>query len=590
METFNKIKSQSIRKKFFISMVFFSLLSVAIVTSVALIITYGTMKDQVIANHRMSVGWLQNRLSLEIENYAEEFYDLEVDASFKQDINAWFDSAGELDYNGKLRLITKLNKKISMDSRINSIELHNFSNGSVLNAQRAMATFEDDSEYLKYWINKGTSKQNNLVFDRTDKEIIITHQMNRFSDKSPLMLVVFKIRPYSLQDILEEIRTTEQESILVFNQENALIEGLYGITDLTDSMTLEIIDEAEDSVAYETTKNGMFWFYQSVAGGKLKIIQAVPNKTILQALNKTLLGGFFAAVLSVVISLLCSIVLSFLISKPIVNLANDIRNINLIETHSPINSERQDEIGFLHESFDVMLTRNRELILSEYQSELDRKDAQLRALQAQINPHFMYNTLQVIGGMALKKNASEVYAITIALSDIMRYSLNFSKEMVHLSEEIKYLNSYLSIQNQRFGNRISFETDIPETLMSLLVPKLILQPLIENSFEHGLSNKNGDWKILLRGELIEGSDLMLTIADNGIGISEKMLISIREDLAKNVENALSTSMHIGLGNVHSRIRLRNPDKKYGVWVDSVDGEGTTIIVRMMALKEDGHAV
>jgi sensor histidine kinase YesM len=587
------IKNMSIRKKFFISMVLFSLLSVAIVTSVALIITYGTMKDQVIANHRMSAGWLQERLALEIENYADEFYDMEVDASFKRDIIAWYDSGGELDYSEKLRLITKLNKKISMNSQINSIELHNFSDGSILNAQRSMATFMEQSEYLEQWVDKqrnSPSAQSNLVFNRTEKEILITHQMNRFSDKSPLLLAVIKIRPYSLQDILEEIRTTEQESILVFNQENELIEGLYGITAITEPMATEIINAASDSGAYETTKDGMFWFYQSVAGGKLKIIQAVPNKTILQALNKTLLGGFFAAVLSVVISLLCSIVLSLVISKPIINLANEIRNINLIETHSPISSKRQDEIGFLHESFDVMLSRNRELIISEYQSELDRKDAQLRALQAQINPHFMYNTLQVIGGMAMKKNATEVYAITIALSDIMRYSLNFSKEMVQLSEEIKYLNSYLSIQNQRFGNRISFEMDIPDALMTLMVPKLILQPLIENSFEHGLQNKRGDWQIVLRGERTEDGDLLLTISDNGIGISEVMLASIQEDLAKNVENALSTSMHIGLGNVHSRIRLRNPDKKYGVMVDSVDGSGTTIKVRMMALGEAEHAV
>ena len=158
MGKFEKVKNLSIRKKFFISMVLFSLLSVAIVTSVALIITYGTMKDQVIANHRMSVGWLQERLSLEIENYGDEFYDMEVDASFKRDITAWYNSGGELNYSEKLRLITKLNKKISMDSRINSIELHNFSDGSILNAQRSMATFEEQSEYLAQWINKQSVK------------------------------------------------------------------------------------------------------------------------------------------------------------------------------------------------------------------------------------------------------------------------------------------------------------------------------------------------------------------------------------------------------------------------------------------------
>lgn len=590
MGKFERIKILSIRKKFFISMVLFSLLSVVIVTSVALMITYGTMKNQVIANHRMSVGWLQNRLELEIDNFADEFYDFEVDAVFKRDINSWYDSSGELDYSEKLRLITKLNKKISMDSKINSIELHNFSDGSVLNAERSMATFENQSDYLEKWRQKDSSLQSNLVFERDEKEILISHQMNRFSDKSPLLLVVLRLRPYDLQDILEEIRTTDQESILVFNQENELIEGLYGKTEVTDDMALGIINEASDLGVFETTKDNMFWFYRSVGGGKLKIIQAVPNKTILLALNKTLLGGLFAAILSVVISLLFSVVLSLVISKPIINLANEIRNINLNETHIPINSERQDEIGFLHESFDVMLSRNRDLIISEYQSEIKRKDAQLRALQAQINPHFMYNTLQVIGGMAMKNQASEVYAVTVALSDIMRYSLNFSKEMVELREEIKYLKSYLSIQNQRFDNRIVFDIDIPDELLNCLVPKLILQPLIENSFEHGLLNKKGNWQIVLKGQMTNEMDLLLTVSDNGIGITDEKLISIHEDLAKNIENALSTSTHIGLGNVHSRIRLRNPEKKYGVMVSSSGGEGTTIEVRMMATREVKHAI
>lgn len=589
MRLIDKIKKLSIRKKFFINMVLFSLLSVAIVTTVALVITYGTMKNQVIANHRMSASWLQNRLELELENAADEFYDLEVDPVFKRDINAWYDAKGALDYNAKLRLITKLNQKISMDSKINSIEIHNFSDGSMLNAERSKATFEENSAFLKQWVEKDATKQTNLVFLRDEKEILIAHQMNRFSDKAPIALIVVRIRPYDLQDILEDIRTTEQETILVFNQENDLIEGLYAKSEISLEAALLITDEADGAGVYDASRDGMFWFYRSVSGGKLKIVQAVPNRTILQALNKTLLGGLFAAGLSVVLSLVFSIVVAHVISKPIIHLANEIRDINLSEAHNRIESERRDEIGFLHESFDVMLRRNRELIISEYQSEINKKEAQLRALQAQINPHFMFNTLQAIGGMALKKDASEVYGMTVDLSDIMRYSLSFSKEMVRLSEEIKYLNSYLSIQNQRFGDRLVFDMDIPEQLLECHVPKLILQPLIENSFEHGLINKTGTWHIALSASMTDSGDLMITVCDNGLGISPNKLNSIREALTRNVENPLYLSTHIGLGNVHSRIRLRNQESKYGLTVESVEGEGTTIAVLMKGNGE-GHDV
>lgn len=590
MGRMEKLKILSVRKKFFISMVLFSLLSVVIVTSVALLITYATMKNQVIANHRMSAGWLQSRLALEIEAAADEFYDLEVDPVFKREINAWYELKEAFDYSGKNKLITKLNQKISMDSKINAIEIHNFSDRTMVNVERAKATFDLPSEALNQWLNKAADEQTNLVFSRETNEILIAHQMNRFTDKAPLALVIVRIRPYALQDILEDIRTTEQETILVFNQENELIEGLYGLSELNDETVLNVIGNASDETAYETVADGMFWFYRSVGGGKLKILQAVPNKTIMLALNKTLLGGLFAAILSVMISLVFSVVLSHVISKPIIRLANDVRDINLNETHIPVQSDRRDEIGYLHESFDVMLRRNRDLIVSEYQSEINKKDAQLRALQAQINPHFMYNTLQVIGGMALKKGVSEVYHVTVDLSDILRYSLNFSKEMVKLKEEIKYMNSYLSIQNQRFGNRITFENEIPEPLLDYLVPKLILQPLIENSFEHGLSNKSGPWIIKLYGAENDAGDLLLTVIDNGLGVSPEKLNLIREELAKNVENALNTGIHIGLGNVHSRIRLINSDKKYGVTIDSIEGEGTTVKVMMKAQKEVENAL
>lgn len=567
-------------------MLLFTLLSVIIVTTVALVITYGTMKQQVIDTHRMSAGWLQNRLELVTKKYSEKFYDLEVDASFKSDVLSWFSVGEDLNYSVKLRMISKLNKTISMDSTINSIELHNLNDKTVLRAERSKALFLNDAGYIEQWLARDGTGQTNLVFDREDKEIVITHQMNRFNDNTALALVVIRIRPYELQDILDEIKTNKDETILVFNEDDIEIESAKGITPVTDDNIQKILDQAGDQTTFEMTQSNAFWFYRSVNGGKLKIVQSVPNKTIIAALNTTLFGGLFAAFLSIVISMMFSLVLSHIISKPIISLATEIRTIDLDNPTPQILSKRQDEIGFLHESFNIMVTRNRNLILKEYQSEIDKKEAQLRALQAQINPHFMYNTLQVIGGMALKKDAREIYSITIALSDIMRYSLNYSKEMVMLKEEITYLNSYLSIQNQRFANRIQFNLKISDEAMSAMVPKLILQPLVENCFEHGLFNKSGDWRIALDGEITEEGDLKIVITDNGVGINEEKLDEVNQTLQKNAENAIKSSAHIGLCNVSSRIKLQSDNKSHGVFIESAPELGTKITVLMKASYHD----
>ncbi|GAB6108652.1 sensor histidine kinase [Fusibacter bizertensis] len=575
-----RLQRMSTRRKFFVSMLIFTLLSVIIVTTVAIVITYGTMKQQVIETHRMSAGWLQNRLELVTKKYSEKFYDFEVDESFKSDILSWFSVGENVNYSVKLRLISELNKTISMDSTINSIELHNLNDKSVIRAERSKALFLSDAGYIDAWKARDASKQTNLVFNREEKEISITHQMNRFSDNISLALVVIRIRPYEIQEILEDIKTNKDETILIFNEENQDIERVEGTTPVADEEIKRILERAGDKTTYEMTTSDAFWFYRSVNGGKLKIIQSVPNRTIISALNTTLYGGFFAAVLSILISLLFSLVLSHVISKPIISLAKEIRTIDLDNPKPQIVPNRQDEIGFLHDSFNIMVTRNRNLILKEYQSEINKKEAQLRALQAQINPHFMYNTLQVIGGMALKKDASEIYAITIALSDIMRYSLNYAKEMVVLKEEITYLNSYLSIQNERFANRIQFNLKISDAAMTAMVPKLILQPLVENCFEHGLFNKSGEWIITLEGEITDDGDLKIVVTDNGVGIGEEKIKEVNLILQKNAENAIKQGMHIGLCNVASRIKLQSDNPNHGVVMESALGKGTQITVLM----------
>ena len=571
---------RSIKHKFFMNMMLLALLCVVIVTAIALLITYATMKQQVIDNHRMSISWLQNRLEQVTKSYSEKFYDFEVDKTFRKDINAWYEIGKDIDYSTRLRLIAALNKTISMDNKINSIEIHNLSNKTALITERAKAYFASDSEYIERWNQRDASKQRNLVFSRDGKEIVITHQMSRFPDNVPLSLVVIRVRPYELQEILERIRTNIHESTYLINESDLLIEKLEAQDGPDQQRVYSILKKAGPKTVYEETDEKGFWFYRSVNSGKLKIVKFIPNQTIVSALRTTLLGGLFAGVLSILVSMLFSLLFSHIISRPIVSLATEVRLVDLNDSMPRIYSEREDEIGFLLESFNIMVTRNKELVLKEYQSEIKRREAQIRALQAQINPHFMYNTLQVIGGMALKKGAKDVYSMTLALSDLMRYSLNFSKEMVCLKDEIAYLESYLMIQNERFSNRVHFEVDADSEALKCMVPKLILQPLVENCFEHGLAGKKGEWFIHLKGEILETDELKLTVKDNGVGIPPLKLDEIKNALSENAENALKTSSHIGLCNVNSRIKLKSSKCGHGIKVESTMGEGTKIIVLM----------
>lgn len=583
-----RFRNISIQKKILISMLAFTLIPILLVSSVAISITYKTMRDQLIYDHRMSSGWLQNRLAVENSDMMDRFYEFEVDKDVKADILRWCTQDGSLDYSARWRIITVMNTVISMDSNINSIELFNMAENEVLIAERSGARVDESGERLTQWEQRGDALQSNQAFLRSGNEILACHQIHRFDDKQPIALVVFHLRPYHLEGILDEIKTVPEETILVFNDQNEVMVADYGTdwnmdTDVVEGIRRELAEGDRKEASYDD----QFWFYRSVSGGKMQILLTIPNQTIVDALFPTVASSIFVAIIAVLASVVCSVVYSKAISRPIRDLSEEMKTITLNEYSGSTLESREDEIGILQDSFNHMISRNKELIAQQYQAKLEKRNAQLRALQAQINPHFMYNTLQVIGGMALEKDAPEVYSVTLALSDILRYSLNFSKEMVCLEEEVEYLKSYVMIQNERFGGKVQLKLELEPDTRKCLIPKLILQPLAENSFEHGLLNKAGDWLLTVESHITPEGDLLICIKDNGIGFDSERLAQIREKIELDTVKALNSGSHIGLANVHARIKLRSAKEGHGVSIDSSPETGTTVSVRMPALYEEG---
>lgn len=582
-----RFRNISIRKKILVSMLAFTLIPILLVSIVAITITYKTMRDQLIYDHRMSSGWLQDRLAVENSDMMDRFYEFEVDKDVKADILRWCTQDGSLDYSARWRIITVMNTVISMDSNINSIELFNMAENEVLIAERSGARVDESGERLTQWEQRGDALQSNQAFLRSGNEILACHQIHRFDDKQPIALVVFHLRPYHLEGILDEIKTVPEETILVFNDQNEVMVADYGTDWNMDTGLVEgIRRELAEGDRKEASYDDQFWFYRSVSGGKMQILLTIPNQTIVDALFPTVASSIFVAIIAVLASVVCSVVYSKAISRPIRDLSEEMKTITLNEYSGSTLESREDEIGILQDSFNHMITRNKELIAQQYQAKLEKRNAQLRALQAQINPHFMYNTLQVIGGMALEKDAPEVYSVTLALSDILRYSLNFSKEMVCLEEEVEYLKSYVMIQNERFGGKVQLKLELEPDTRKCLIPKLILQPLAENSFEHGLLNKAGDWLLTVESHTTPEGDLLICIKDNGIGFDSERLAQIREKIELDTVKALNTGSHIGLANVHARIKLRSAKEGHGVSIDSSPETGTTVSVRMPALYEE----
>lgn len=245
---------------------------------------------------------------------------------------------------------------------------------------------------------------------------------------------------------------------------------------------------------------------------------------------------------------------------------------------------RTDEIGTLYNEYGNMLEELDASIKRDYQDKLNILDAQMKSLEARINSHFLFNTLESINSMAEIDENEDIATMSLALGNMFRYAIKTPSEIVTLKDEIDHVKDYVSIQSIRFSGRFSLTLDIPAALYSEKVLKLILQPLVENSFYHGLDYCTAGDNITIWAER-SGPVLYITVSDNGKGMNADTLESIRRKLSEEAsftELGHRNKQGIGLKNIHSRIELYY-GKGYGLNIRSAPGEGTSITIKIPAL-------
>lgn len=250
---------------------------------------------------------------------------------------------------------------------------------------------------------------------------------------------------------------------------------------------------------------------------------------------------------------------------------------------------RKDEIGTLYRQYDTMLEKLNASIKKDYQDKLIVLDAQMKSLEARINSHFLFNTLESINSMAEIEDNEEITTMSLALGNMFRYAIKTESELVTLEQELRHVKDYVAIQSIRFDNRFHLTVSISEELRSQKVLKLILQPLVENALCHGLHYCTSGDEISIRA-CLSGGSLRILVADNGCGIQPEQLSAIREHLNKEAvftELGHRNKQSIGLKNIQSRIELYY-GKGYGLTVNSQPEHGTQITIRIPVFqsKED----
>lgn len=263
------------------------------------------------------------------------------------------------------------------------------------------------------------------------------------------------------------------------------------------------------------------------------------------------------SVIAIVLMAILSVWQAYRITKPLYELKENIRAVGQGERAFQ-NSFLDDEIGAIGQEFQKMVTEKLELKERFTQEELARKDSQLQLLQSQINPHFLYNTLETLYWMAIDKGADEVAELTQSLSDIFKISLNDGEEFISIHDEIRFIENYLHIQNVRFEDKFLVRIQIEEGIKDWKIVKQILQPFVENAIYHGLEPKMEKGNLNITGN-VDGSFLIFTIQDDGVGISPDV------DITKGY----------AVSNVIQRVKLHYGDTADIVF-SSRQGEGTLV--------------
>ena len=286
---------------------------------------------------------------------------------------------------------------------------------------------------------------------------------------------------------------------------------------------------------------------------------------------------------AVTFSVIAAWSLSRSIYTPIKKLHDVTTTITKNDLQALVTSDNVDEITELGMSFNIMIGKIKELLDSKIKEQENLKKAELRALQAQINPHFLYNTLDTIIWMAESKKTDQVVKIVSALSDFFRISLSKGMDWITIGEEMELIRSYLTIQKMRYHDILDFNIDVDEDVADNTILKLILQPLVENALYHGIKNKRQGGTISVRARRNGTDEVLLEVEDNGIGFAPERLAQLRAGL-ENASGDIYLESGFGIGNVNRRIQLYY-GKTYGLSIESEYTIGTCVTLLIPAKME-----
>ena len=346
----------------------------------------------------------------------------------------------------------------------------------------------------------------------------------------------------------------------------------------TENISL-IMDTEDDTVLTGTGSNGKLYSISRSDKTGWTVVDCTNVRELLSKSRQAQSIYVLTAVILVIVALLFSRFMARSITLPIQKLRDSMEKVQEGDfSVSDVVVDSDNEIGSLTKSFDVMTHRIQELMEQNVHEQEEKRKSELKALQSQINPHFLYNTLDSIIWMAEGKKYEEVVLMTASLARLLRQSISNEDEVVPIANEVEYAKGYLTIQKMRYKDKLEFQIDVDPSILHIPLIKLVLQPIIENAIYHGLKYKESKGLLIIKGFMKDGN-AVLQVIDDGVGMDEETLAHIYDKHKVNYH-----SNGVGVYNVQKRLKLYYGED-YGITYTSELGKGTTATITIPGRQE-----
>ena len=454
---------------------------------------------------------------------------------------------------------------------------------------RSMYTYQKVAlDYSKLdWYAKAVAKPQDAIitgpnrhsfFDTDDEVISLSREVQSYENGTFRGVILINLNMNKITEICNSFQEKQENFICIINDKGELV------YEQQNGRERFAFDEKENRQELNTAlgKTKESCFRLNYRGEKYLVtrtdmkttgwtlVSMVPYKSVM-AETMAISGVMILAVaITLIVTLLLLNRILTGVVKPLKKLEKYMVQVNPDNMDQRMEILTDDEIGHLSMKFNQMMDRIRNLKEQVIEEQEDKRKYELQALQAQINPHFLYNTLDSIIWMA-ETNDSKIVAMTEALAKLFRISLNKGNEEISLERELEHVKNYLIIQSMRYADKFTYEISAEPGVERCRTIKLILQPIVENCIYHGIKKKRGTGKITIRAYRRE-QNLIIEVSDDGCGMPEEIC---RKILSDEIESENISGSGIGVKNVNERIQLRF-GKKYGLSYSSEEGVGTTV--------------